>query len=283
LFAAAGLPEGALDGAVGGGAELGAALVEAEWVNLVTFTGSAAVGWGLRARAGRKKLTLELGNNGAVVVRRDADLALAVESCVRGAYAHAGQTCISVQRIFVEAEVEQEFCRRFVEKAAGLRVGHPMAEETEMASLITENEARRVENWIAEADGEVMLQGERRGAVLGPSLVRGAAEHSKLMREEAFGPVAAVVRVKDLDEAIVRVNDSRFGLQAGIFTRDFAAAWRFAREVECGGVMINDASNFRVDQMPYGGVKESGVGREGPRYALEEMTERKLVSWRCGE
>jgi acyl-CoA reductase-like NAD-dependent aldehyde dehydrogenase len=275
-----GLPPEALQVLIGSGGELGAALVELPAVKMITFTGSAAVGLGLRAKAGLKRVTLELGNNSAVVVLRDADLDDAAAACVAGTYAHSGQTCISVQRIFVEATVEAAFTERFVAAASQLKQGHPLQENTDLASLIDEREAERVSQWIEQSQGESILAPQRDGAKLSPALVRNPAPDSKLMREEAFGPVAALQSVRDLDDAIARVNDSRFGLQSGIFTNNMQAAWTFARAAHCGGVLINDVSNFRVDQMPYGGVKESGSGREGPRYAVEEMTELKLVSWR---
>lgn len=275
-----GLPAEALQVLIGSGSELGAALLQSSAVKMITFTGSAAVGVGLRARAGLKRVTLELGNNSAVVILRDADIDAAVAACVAGTYAHSGQTCISVQRIFVEEAVEAAFTERFVSAASKLKQGHPLEESTDLASLIDEREAERVSQWIKQSQGETILAPQRDGAKLSPALVRNPAPDSKLMREEAFGPVAAIQSVRDLDEAIARVNDSRFGLQTGIFTNDMQAAFTFARAAHCGGVLINDVSNFRVDQMPYGGVKESGTGREGPRYAVEEMTELKLISWR---
>ncbi len=275
-----GLPPEALQVLIGPGGETGDALLSLDAVKMITFTGSAAVGLGLRAKAGLKRVTLELGNNSAVVILRDADLEAAVAACVSGAYAHSGQTCISVQRIFVEEAIEAAFTGHFAAMASSLRQAHPLSEEADLASLIDTREAERVSQWIVEANGEVVLAPQRDGAKLSAAVVRKPAPDSKLMREEAFGPVAAINPIRDLDHAIASVNDSRFGLQCGIFTNDLRAAWRFAREAHCGGVLINDVSNFRVDQMPYGGVKESGTGREGPRYAVEEMTELKLVSWR---
>lgn len=276
-----GLPAEALQVLIGSGAELGRALTELPAVKMITFTGSAAVGLGLRHQAGLKRVTLELGNNSAVVVLRDADLEAAVQACVAGSYAHSGQTCISVQRIFVEESIEPAFTERFATLAAQLRQGHPLDEATDLSSLIHATEAERVSRWVEASQGEVVLAPRREGARLSAALVRNPAPDSQLMQEEAFGPVAAIQSIRHLDEAIQRANDSRFGLQAGIFTRDLSSAFRFAREVHCGGVLINDVSNFRVDQMPYGGVKESGTGREGPRYAIEEMTELKLISWRA--
>jgi acyl-CoA reductase-like NAD-dependent aldehyde dehydrogenase len=275
-----GLPSDALQVVIGSGSEIGDALAALDSVKMITFTGSAAVGLGMRAKAGLKRVTLELGNNSAVVVLRDADLESAVPACVSGAYAHSGQTCISVQRIFVEEAIEAAFTRRFADAAARLRQAHPLSEDADLASLIDEREAERVSQWIAESKGETVLAPRREGAKLSAAVVRNAAPDSKLMHEEAFGPVAVIQPIRDLDHAIASVNDSRFGLQCGIFTNSLKGAWRLAREAHCGGVLVNDVSSFRVDQMPYGGVKESGTGREGPRYAVEEMTELKLVSWR---
>lgn len=283
ILADCGLPEGALQVIVGPGGELGRALVSADPVKLVTFTGSAAVGIGLRRDAGLKRVTLELGNNSAVVVTADADLELAASSCVAGAYGHSGQTCISVQRIYVARAVRDAFVQRFDAARSRLQMDHPLEDRCEIASLIDEKEAVRVENWIGEAVSAGARRiggGHRHGTVLEPALLTDVPASTHLAVDEAFGPVAYVNAFDTLEEAIALVNNSRYGLQAGIFTRDLATAWRFAREVECGGVLINDVSNFRVDQMPYGGVKESGTGKEGPHYAIEEMTELKLVSWR---
>ena len=283
IFANCGLPDHALQVIVGPGASLGDALAKAESVKLVTFTGSAAVGLGLRQQAGLKRVTLELGNNSAVVVAADADLDLAATACAAGAYANSGQTCISVQRIYVHRSIQEEFLARLEAIRATLHLAHPLAEDCDISSLIEEQEAARVATWVEEAVSSGATRvggGHRQGAVMEPTLLAGVSPNARLAKQEAFGPVAFVNSFDSLAEAIALVNDSRYGLQAGIFTKNLADAWQFAREVECGGVLINDVSNFRVDQMPYGGVKESGTGKEGPRYAIEEMTERKLVSWR---
>ncbi|HEU0121892.1 MAG TPA: aldehyde dehydrogenase family protein [Bryobacteraceae bacterium] len=282
-FAEAGLPEGALNVVPGPGAELGEALARHPDVAMVTFTGSPAVGVRLREIAGLKRVTLELGSNSAVIVERDADLELAVPLCVSGAYSHSGQVCISVQRIFVHESLMGSFVERMTAGAAALRPGDPADEATEVSSLITEGEAERVSGWVAEAVGagaRLVSGGERSGSRMTPAVVTGVPESAKLFTQEAFGPVAAVNSFGELDEAIRMVNASEFGLQASIFTRDLQRAFRAARETEVGGFLINDVPQFRADQMPYGGVKLSGTGREGPRYAMEEMTERKLIVWR---
>jgi acyl-CoA reductase-like NAD-dependent aldehyde dehydrogenase len=283
LFQEAGLPEGALSVLPGPGAELGEALARHPDVAMITFTGSPDVGVRLRQVAGLKRLTLELGSNSAVIVEPDADLAAAVQQCVAGAYAHSGQVCISVQRIFVHRDVFNEFAERFAENASRLQRGHPLDDSTVVSSLITEEEARRVEQWVEEAvqrGARLLAGGERNGTRMVPAVVLDVDRESNLFAKEAFGPVAAINSYEGLDDAIAMVNDSSFGLQAGIFTRDLARTFHAAREVAVGGFLINDVPQFRADQMPYGGVKMSGTGREGPHYAMEEMTERKLIVWR---
>jgi acyl-CoA reductase-like NAD-dependent aldehyde dehydrogenase len=279
----AGLPPGGLNVVPGPGSEAGAHLVGDPRVAMITFTGSAAVGLGLRSRAGLKRVTLELGNNSALIVEPDADLDDCVARAVPGAYAHSGQVCISVQRIFVHQDIEAEFLRRFAERAAALRTGHPLDEEAQVTSLINREEATRVENWMQEAESagaRFVLRPQRHANTLSPALLAEVPEDCRLFRQEAFGPVAGVRSYRTLDEAIAAVNRSDYGLQAGIFTRDLGRAFNAARRVEVGGFLINDVPQYRLDQMPYGGVKQSGTGREGPKYAVEEMTETRLISWR---
>ena len=283
LLTVCGLPNGALNVVTGPGAAIGDYLVEHPAVRMVTFTGSAEVGLRIRARAGLKRVTLELGNNSSLIVEADADLADCVARAVPGAYAHSGQVCISVQRIFVHASVAAEFTERFAAAAAALRIGHPLDPATEVSSLITESEAIRVESWVRESiqHGAVAVQsGARAAATLPPVVLTRVPPNSPLQRKEAFGPVACIEEYTSLHSAIARVNDSDYGPQAGIFTRDLEKAFRAAHAVEVGGFLINDVPQFRADQMPYGGIKLSGSGREGPRYAIEEMTEPKLISWR---
>lgn len=283
LFAEAGLPEGALNVVPGPGAELGETLARHPDVAMITFTGSPEVGERLRGIAGRKRVTLELGSNSAVIIESDADLDLAVPACVSGAFAHSGQVCISVQRIFVHSTLFDGFVDRMAEGAAKLLRGSPLEDTTEVSSLITAGEAERVGHWVEEAvaaGGRLITGGGVEGTRMAPTVVADVSPSAKLLTKEAFGPVAGVNRFGSLEEAIGMVNASEYGLQASIFTRDIQKAFRAAREVEVGGFLINDVPQFRADQMPYGGVKGSGTGREGPRYAVEEMTERKLIIWR---
>jgi acyl-CoA reductase-like NAD-dependent aldehyde dehydrogenase len=279
----AGLPEGGLNVVAGPGGLLGDLLTTHPQVQMVTFTGSAEVGLRIRARAGLRRVTLELGSNSALIVEPDADLADCVARAVPGSFAHSGQVCISVQRIFVAREVHAEFVERFRHAAAALRLGHPLDPSTEVSSLITESEARRVEAWIAAAESAGARRaagGARQGASMTPAVLTAVPEECDLFAKEAFGPVAGINAYERLEEAIAAVNRSEYGLQAGIFTRDLERAFRAASQVHVGGFLINDVPQFRVDQMPYGGVKLSGTGREGPRYAIQEMTEPKLITWR---
>jgi acyl-CoA reductase-like NAD-dependent aldehyde dehydrogenase len=230
-----------------------------------------------------KRVTLELGNNGAVIIEEDADLDEAVPRCVAGSFAHSGQVCISVQRIYVHEGIRSQFLDRFVAAAGKLKIGHPLEPDTDLSSLITEQEARRVESWIEEAvraGAKLLTGGKRRRATLEPAVLADVPPHVQLSCREAFGPVAGVNSYRKLEDAIELVNASDYGLQAGIYTRDLRKAFQAAARVRVGGFMINDTPQFRVDQMPYGGVKLSGVGREGPKYAVEEMTELKLVCWK---
>jgi acyl-CoA reductase-like NAD-dependent aldehyde dehydrogenase len=284
LLASAGLPPGALNVLTGPGGAIGELLVDHPDIAMVTFTGSAEVGLRIRQRAGLKRVTLELGNNSALIVENDANLGEAVARAVPGSFAHSGQVCISVQRIFVQQNVRDEFVERFVAATQALRPGHPLEDSTEVSSLITTGEAERVERWIGEAvqaGASLLTGGSRRGASLAPAVLSGVSPDVSISCKEAFGPVVAINSYNGLDEAIDLVNRSDYGLQAGIFTADLEKGFRAARRVEVGGFLINDVPQFRVDQMPYGGVKMSGMGREGPRYAIEEMTESKLITWRA--
>lgn len=276
LFAEAGLPPGALNVIPGPGAKVGPALVGNEAVAMVTFTGSAEVGLALLAQAGLQRMTLELGSNSAVIVAADADVEDAARRCALGAFANSGQVCISVQRIFVAEAVAAEFHDALRAATERLTIGHPLDEATEVSSLVSAAEADRVAAWVGEAGGTVKRSGL---ATIAPVVLRDVPDAAKVFADEVFGPVVSANRFRNLDEAIDRVNASAYGLQAGIFTNDLAAAFRAARRVHVGGFLINDVPQFRADQMPYGGVKRSGTGREGPRYAIEEMTERKLICW----
>jgi len=283
ILVGCGLPADAIQVVVGAGSEIGDALVTASAVRMISFTGSAEVGGRLQAKAGMKRVGLELGNNSAVLVLEDADLELAASACVAGAYGNSGQSCISVQRIYVAASLHAQFLERFVELTRKLKIAHPLEEDCEISCLIHETEAQRVQSWIGEAvrEGATLHTGGGRNlATLQPAVLSNVSTTSRMHREEVFGPAVGVNSFTSLDEAIAMANDSRYGLQVGVFTNNLKVAWRCAREIAAGGVMINDVSNFRVDQMPYGGVKDSGLGKEGPKYAVEQMTETKLVSWR---
>jgi acyl-CoA reductase-like NAD-dependent aldehyde dehydrogenase len=279
----AGVPKGAYNVITGSGAEIGMALAEHPGVAMLTFTGSPEVGRTIKSRAGFKKVTLELGNNSAVIIEPGSDLNTAVARSVQGAFSHSGQVCISVQRIFVHESIANEFTERLKAGAEALRIGHPYEQSTDISSLIDEKEAIRIESWIAEAvagGAKVVTGGKRTRATISPAVLTNVPPACHVSCQEAFGPVVAVYTYDKLEDAIERANATPYGLQAGIFTPDIERAFRAARKLEVGGVMINDIPMFRVDHMPYGGVKESGTGREGPRYAIEEMTEMKLICWK---
>ena len=254
---------------------------EDDRLKLLSFTGSPEVGWDLKARAGKKKVVLELGGNAAVIVDHDADLDDAVERIVFGAFYQSGQSCIGVQRIIAHSDIYDKLRDRLVERTKSLVAGNPHERTTFIGPMISEGEARRLDGWIREAvDGGATLLcgGGREGAMLQATLLENVAPSATVVREEAFGPVAVLSSFTDFDEALDEVNDSRFGLQAGIFTRDIFKALDAWDRLEVGGVVINDVPSYRVDNMPYGGVKDSGLGREGIRFAMEDMTEiRNLV------
>ncbi|MBI4904287.1 MAG: aldehyde dehydrogenase family protein [Acidobacteria bacterium] len=283
LFLECGLPKGALNVITGPGGSIGEQLVFHKDVAMITFTGSPEVGLRLRNLAGMKRVTLELGNNSAVIIEPDADLAEAAGRCVAGSFAHSGQVCISVQRIFVAEQVRGEFIDRVIEGTRKLKLGHPHDGATDISSLITEREAARVESWIQEAVGRgarLLTGGRRNRSTVEPTVLADVPAGAQIACKEAFGPVVGINSYESLDDAIAMVNASDYGLQAGIYTRDIQRAFRAARQVHVGGFMINQIPQYRVDQMPYGGVKMSGTGREGPKYAIEEMTEPKLICWK---
>ena len=250
-------------------------------LKLLSFTGSPEVGWDLKARAGKKKVILELGGNAAVIVDQGVDLADAVERIIFGAFYQSGQSCIGVQRIIAHAAIYDDLRDRLVAKTKTLVMGDPKDEKTFIGPMIDEKEAQRLEGWIeaACADGARLLCGGRReGAMLEATLLEGVGRKAKLYAEEAFGPVAILSKFEDFDDAIAEVNDSRFGLQAGVFTNDLSRTLQAWDKLDVGGVVIGDVPSYRVDNMPYGGVKDSGLGREGVRFAMEDMTEiRNLV------
>src|SRR3954470_7190072 len=254
---------------------------EDDRLKLLSFTGSPGVGWDLKAKAGKKKVVLELGGNAAVVIDADTDLDDAVERIIFGAFYQSGQSCIGVQRIIIHASIYDELRERLVAKTKALVMGDPKDEATFIGPMIDEKEATRLDDWIqaAAADGaKILCGGKREGAMLEATLVEGVGRDAKLYAEEAFGPVAILSRFEDFDAALDEVNDSKFGLQAGVFTRDLFRMLTAWDRLEVGGVVIGDVPSYRVDNMPYGGVKDSGLGREGVRFAMEDMTEiRNLV------
>ncbi|MCP3140959.1 aldehyde dehydrogenase family protein [Pyxidicoccus xibeiensis] len=256
--------------------------IEDERLKLLSFTGSEKVGWDLKARAGRKKVVLELGGNAACVVDRDQAerLDLVADRIAHGAFFQAGQSCISVQRVLVHEELYGALRERIVNRARALRAGDPRDEATTLGPMIDEPAARRLEGWIQDAvarGARVLTGGGRKGALLEATVLEGVPEDAPLCAEEAFGPVVLLQSFRTFDEALQRVNASRYGLQAGIFTQDLSKAMRAWDELEVGGVIVGDVPSFRVDTMPYGGVKGSGLGREGVKYAIEDMTEVRLL------
>lgn len=261
-------------------------LLRSPVVQTLSFTGSAEVGWALQGVAIRKKVLLELGGNAAVIVHRDADIERAAARIASGGFAYAGQTCISVQRVLVHEEVAERFERALVAASQSLGVGDPELASTVCGPLINDAAADRIQSWILDAEtrgAQTLLRAEREGRVLSPTLLKNVPLDHPLWAEEAFGPVVALREYASLDEAIERVNDSRFGLQAGVFTSDLSVAQKAIDALEMGGVLVNEIPTYRADAMPYGGVKDSGLGREGMRYAMEEMSERKvIVHWQSG-
>jgi acyl-CoA reductase-like NAD-dependent aldehyde dehydrogenase len=278
LIAGAGLPAGWLSVVCGPAQEIGDVLVEDERVKALTFTGSGPVGWDLRRRAARKRVALELGNSTPMIVAADADLERAAAAAATYAFAYSGQACISLQRVLVHRSVHDAFVSLLVPKVEALVVGDPADEETDVGPVIDERSRDRILDWIVRSGGEVLTGGTLTDdGLIRPTVVSSPAAESELSCAEAFGPVCTVEPYDDEDDAFRRANATPYGLHAGIFTRDLSLALRAARELEFGGVVVNDAPSIRVDHMPYGGVKASGNTREGPRYAARELTEERLV------
>jgi acyl-CoA reductase-like NAD-dependent aldehyde dehydrogenase len=252
-------------------------LVTDDRVRLLSFTGSPQVGFKMKAEAGKKAVVLELGNNSAVIVEPETDLADAAPRIVGGAFGYAGQSCISVQRIYLHEAIAEEAVRRLVAATERLVVGDPLDEKTDVGPVIDRAAADRLERWIAESGGDVLCGGRREGTLLWPTLVRQPRPGAALVREEAFGPVAIIETYRDFEEVLARVDGSKFGLQAGLFSRDVQKIRRAFRTLAVGGLVVNDVPTTRIDNMPYGGVKDSGMGREGVKYAIEHMTERRVL------
>ena len=275
----AGLPAGWLNVVVGPASEIGDVLVGDERVKLITFTGSGDVGWGLQERAPRKRVKLELGNSTPVIVAADADVDAAAAKLAANAFAFAGQSCISVQRIYVEQPAFDAFVEAFLPKVEALKVGDPSDDATDVGPVIDEGARARIGAWIdeARASGAKVLAGGETGELLKPTVIAEVGDDQKVSCEEIFGPVVIVNPAGSVDEAIERANSTRFGLQAGVFTSSLDTALRAAEGLEFGGVTVNEAPTFRSDQMPYGGIKASGNTKEGPAWAVREMTEERLV------
>jgi acyl-CoA reductase-like NAD-dependent aldehyde dehydrogenase len=275
----AGLPAGWLNVVVGRAADIGDVLVEDERVKLITFTGSSDVGWGLQERAPRKRVKLELGNSTPVIVAADADVEAAAAKLAGSAFSFAGQSCISVQRIYIERPVYDAFVQAFVPKVEALAIGDPADDDTDVGPVIDDGARSRILEWIeeAKASGATLLAGGLEGKLIRPTVLADVADDQKVSCEEVFGPVVVLNPVDSVDEAIERANGTRFGLQAGIFTASIDSALRAADGLEFGGVTVNEAPTFRSDQMPYGGIKDSGNTREGPAWAVRDMTEERLV------
>lgn len=276
----AGLPAGILQVITGHGSEVGQTLVSDPRVRMISFTGGLDTGLKIMEQVGLKKVGMELGSNSPVIVMGDADLEEAVAANVSGAFWAAGQNCLHVQRLLVHEDVYDDFCARFIDKTEAYQVGDKLDESTDMGPLINEQAARRVEHLVQQAldDGATLLTGgERDGSFYAPTVLADVPDETPLAQEEVYGPVTIFYRFGDLEEAIRRANDVEYGLQAGIFTSNLETAMQAASRLECGGVMVNDSTDYRIDAMPFGGVKGSGLGREGIRFALQEMTEPKVI------
>jgi acyl-CoA reductase-like NAD-dependent aldehyde dehydrogenase len=279
IFLEAGLPPGALN-VIYGDAEVGEALVTHSGIDLVNFTGSNRVGARIVAIAGLKRVVLELGGTGATVVHVDANLRTAAKMCIPAAFGLAGQSCVSTQRLYVHRAVGDAFLAQFLPLVDALQVGDPMDPQTDLGPMVSEEAARRVEGWVQEAvasGARVLRGGERRGALLPPTVLTDAQPEMRVVCEEVFGPIVTILPYDDVDDVLAAVNDTPFGLQAGLFTASLDVALRALRTIRTGTVVINGPSRWRVYHMPYGGVKASGWGREGPRYSVEDMMEERLL------
>lgn len=282
----AGLPPGALNLVVGPGATVGEWMVTDPRVAKVTFTGSPAIGQRITQIAGIKKVTLELGNTSPVVIAPDADLESAARRCAVGAYYNSGQVCISVQRIYSQRPAAEPFTERFVRASEAMVVGDPLDERVDVGPMINRREAERIESWVREAEqgGARVLTGARReGAVYWPTVLADVQPEMKVVSQEAFAPVASVIACDDFEEALTQADATEYGLQVGVFTRDIERVFQAVRRLNFGGVIINDTPAFRADHMPYGGNRRSGLGREGVRFAMEEMTNLQMVAIRLGD
>ncbi|MFS0575188.1 aldehyde dehydrogenase family protein [Sporosarcina sp. 179-K 3D1 HS] len=279
LFLEAGFPENSINMLLGG-VEIGQAIVKDDRVNVISFTGGTVASRNICSIAGMKKVLLELGGNAATIVHEDADLARAARLCARTGYSNSGQSCISVQRIYVHQAVASQFKELLKAEVEKLKVGDPLSLETDVGTLVDENAAGRIMNWIEdsiEAGAELVSGGKQNGASVLPTILFNPPKTANVVCQEVFGPIVSILPYEHIEEAITEANDSEFGLQAGIFTNQLDLAYQVAHSLEVGGIVINGTSNYRLDHWPYGGVKNSGIGREGPRFAIEDMTETKMI------
>ncbi len=279
----AGLPAGALNLVVGGGGTVGEWLITDPRVDKITFTGSPEVGRHILSVAGIKKVTLELGNTSPVIVAPDADLDLVAKRCAVGAFYNSGQVCISVQRIYSQKQVYEPFSEKFIKATEAMVVGDPLDERVDVGPMIDEKEVDRIESWVKEAQGggaRALTGARREGTVYYPTILSDVSSDMKVVAEETFAPVASVIQCDDFEESLRMANDSKFGLQVGVFTQDIDRVLRAIKRLNFGGVMINETPAFRVDHMPYGGNRQSGLGREGLKFAMEDMTNIQLVAIR---
>jgi len=286
LLEEAGLPKGALNVVTGSGKVVGDRLVTSSKVSMITFTGSPEVGISIQGKAGLKKVTLELGSNAGVIIDKGADIHKTASRCVFGAFSNQGQVCISLQRIYVHEAIYNEFVEAFIKETEKLTCGDPLDDKTDISALISSSDTERSLKWIhqAEADGaEIVAGGETINSVLKPTVLLNVKAHSSVSCQEVFAPIVLINPVPTVDEGIAAINDSKYGLQAGVYTNNVNTAFRAIKKLKVGGVIINDIPTFRVDHMPYGGVKESGKGREGVKYSVEEMLELKLAVWNTTE
>lgn len=279
----AGLPAGAINLVVGSGGTVGEWLITDERVDKITFTGSPEIGRHILGVAGIKKVTLELGNTSPVVVAPDADLDFVAKRCAVGAFYNSGQVCISVQRIYSEQKVYEPLAEKFVKATEAMVVGDPLDERVDVGPMIDSKEVDRIESWVKEAQGggaKVLTGGRREGTVFYPTVLTNVKPKMKVINEETFAPVASIIASEDFDDALRQANDTKFGLQVGVFTRDIDRVLKAVRKLNFGGVIINDTPNFRADHMPYGGNRQSGLGREGVKFAMEDMTNIQMVAIR---
>jgi acyl-CoA reductase-like NAD-dependent aldehyde dehydrogenase len=285
LFQEAGLPDGVLNIIPGSGSELGETLTTHPHVKKITFTGSPSVGKLIKKNAEFRKITLELGSNSALIIDEGIRVEDIVERVVEGSFSYNGQVCISIQRIYVHQSLYEEFLTKFVDRTKQLVIGSPLDEETDMSAVINQKSLDRLTSWISEAVEEgakIAYGGTADGQVLLPTILTNVAHHTKVIQQEVFGPIVSVLPYDRLEEAVRMVNDSRYGLNAGVYTNDIHRTFYCINHIETGGVLINDIPTFRLDHMPYGGIKDSGLGREGVKFAVTEMMEEKFISlhWR---